>query len=158
MSFYEDKSDNYKYNAQRNLSGKSHYCEDETLRYFARRITYSTAICNGMLFAVIDSHGIEYKNDKRGFFLTIFDPTGTTIDIENVTKKTADPAKPWDNKRIAYPTTQAARKALREIEPKINVVRIVSEAIHNIRYQAKSEIQQLRTENRLYRVAKKGTK
>ena len=48
-----------KYNAQRNLAGRSHFVDDDTLRYFGARILNANAVANGRLFVII--HSVRYE-------------------------------------------------------------------------------------------------
>ena len=77
--------------AQRNLSGRSHYCDDDTLKYFHSRIQASWTACGGLVFVIVESAASDYKNTSRGFRFVAFDLFGTVIsaraDSETLHKK-----------------------------------------------------------------------
>lgn len=106
---YEKK--NYsspKYDAQLNLEGRTHYVDDDTLKFHKAKIltTYNTD--NGLLFALIESVALDYENKNRGFRYVIFDICGhviSRVDLENAFKSKASAIK-------------AMWKALNEIDAK----------------------------------------
>lgn len=69
-----------KYNAQRNLSGKTHYVEDDTLKWHKSRVLSAQAIHDGLLFRIVCSDALDMNNTKRGFRVVVFDVFGTTLD------------------------------------------------------------------------------
>ena len=79
-NLYRNESSDPKTNAQRNLSGRSHYCDDDTLRYFHSRIISSRHTDGGLLFALVESVAKDHENRSRGFRFVIFDLFGATID------------------------------------------------------------------------------
>lgn len=48
---YTNKSSNAKSNAQENLKGRTHYAEDDTLKFFKARIVSSAADQNGLFLS-----------------------------------------------------------------------------------------------------------
>ena len=83
------KSSDPKYNAQRNLSGKTHYVDDDTLRFHHSRISSSRDINGGLLFRVTGSDSMDMNNTKRGFRTAVFDVFGTCVSrpgLENCAK------------------------------------------------------------------------
>jgi hypothetical protein len=80
MQFYRNESSNPKWNAQRNLQGRTHYVDDDTLRYHKSRILSARHTDSGLLFAIVTSDAIDYQNTKRGFRYVIFDVFGTVLD------------------------------------------------------------------------------
>jgi hypothetical protein len=76
---YTDKSSDPKRNAQENLKGRTHYAEDETLRFFHARIVSSAADQNGLFFKMVESVAIDYNNARRGFRVIVFDLFGQVI-------------------------------------------------------------------------------
>lgn len=98
MSFYRNESSNHKWNAQRSLSGRTHYVDDDTLRFHKSRIIYTTNTDNGLLFALIESVGLDMNNTKRGFRFVVFDVFGTVLERATL----AD----------SYTTSDKARKAM----------------------------------------------
>jgi len=66
--------------AQLNLEGRSHYCDESTLRYFHSRIVYAGDHFHGLIYAIIESVAIDHENKSRGFRYVLFDVLGTVID------------------------------------------------------------------------------
>jgi hypothetical protein len=79
MQLYQNHSSDPKTNAQRNLCGRTHYVDDDTLRYHKSRVISSRHTDNGLLFAIITSDALDYQNHKRGFRYVIFDLFGHII-------------------------------------------------------------------------------
>jgi hypothetical protein len=77
---YRSESSNPKWNAQRNLNGRTHYVEDDTLRFHKSRILSARHTDNGLLFAIVESMALDMHNTKRGYRYVIFDLFGSTID------------------------------------------------------------------------------
>jgi hypothetical protein len=80
MQLYQNKSSYPKPNAQENLIGRTHYVDDDTLRFHHSRILSSHVLYEGLLFAIITSDAMDYENKTRGFRYVIFDLFGTVID------------------------------------------------------------------------------
>jgi hypothetical protein len=80
MQIYQNKSSYPKPNAQENLIGRTHYVNDDTLRFHHSRILSSHVLFEGLLFAIITSDAMDYENKTRGFRYVIFDLFGTVID------------------------------------------------------------------------------
>ncbi len=68
-----------KANAQANLSGRTHYVNDDTLRYFFSRIVRTREIEHGLLFLLIELVAGDHQNRSRGFRFVAFDLCGTVI-------------------------------------------------------------------------------
>lgn len=65
---YERKSSmSAKANAQLNLSGRTHYVDEGTLRHFASRINSSRETDFGLVFALVESVSGDYQHSTRGF-------------------------------------------------------------------------------------------
>ena len=79
MNLYRNESSNPKWNAQRNLSGRTHYVDDETLRWHKSRVLSARHADNGLLFAIVTSDALDMNNTKRGFRYVIFDIFGTVL-------------------------------------------------------------------------------
>ena len=84
MNLYRDESSNAKWNAQRNLSGRTHYVDDDTLRFHKSRVISSYVTDNGLLFAIVTSDALDMNNTRRGFRYVIFDVFGTSIERTNI--------------------------------------------------------------------------
>lgn len=74
------ESSDPKYNAQRNLRGKTHYVDDDTLRFHKSRVLSARNLHNGLLFRIVTSDALDMHNTRRGFRAVVFDVFGTTID------------------------------------------------------------------------------
>jgi hypothetical protein len=68
-----------KQNAQQNLRGKTHYVDDDTLRYHHARILDARAICHGLFFKIIESVSLDMRNTRRGFRVVVFDLFGAVM-------------------------------------------------------------------------------
>src|SRR6478736_418130 len=79
-ALYRQESSYPKNNAQRNLQGRTHYVDDDTLRGFYSRIISARHVDNGLLFAIVTSDAIDHENRKRGFRYVIFDIFGNVVE------------------------------------------------------------------------------
>ena len=68
-----------KYSAQRNLGGKTHYADDDTLKFFHARINSCRTECNGLVLILIESAAKDMNNTARGHRFVAFDLFGTVI-------------------------------------------------------------------------------
>jgi hypothetical protein len=115
MNLYETKSNDPKINAQRNLSGKTHYVDDDSLKFHKSRILRSGHTDNGLIFFLIESCALDWNNTKRGFRYVIFDVYGNTIDRPDL--------------ESSFKSHEAAKKAMWESLNKIDAITITQEAI-----------------------------
>jgi hypothetical protein len=76
---YRNESSDPKTNAQRNLQGRTHFVDDDTLRFHKSRVISARHTDNGLLFAVVTSDAKDMNNHERGFRFTIFDVFGNRI-------------------------------------------------------------------------------
>ena len=65
--------------AQKNLTGKTHYVDPDTLRYHKSRILESYSTDHGTLFALIESCALDMNNTSRGFRFVVFDLGGQSL-------------------------------------------------------------------------------
>lgn len=79
VSLYSCKSDDPKRDAQRNLLGRTHYVDDDTLRCYHSRILSAQSMYDGLLFRIVCSDALDMHNTKRGFRAVVFDVFGTVI-------------------------------------------------------------------------------
>ena len=114
MNLYRNESSNAKYNAQRNLSGRTHYVDDDTLRFHHSRVLSSYITDGGLLFALIE---IDMNNTKRGYRYAIFDVFGTVIDRKNLDDS-------WATSKAA---TKAMWEALNAIDAKAHTLKAIEE-------------------------------
>jgi hypothetical protein len=135
MNFYREESSNPKWNAQRNLQGRTHYVDDDTLRFHKSRIISSRVIGGhdrrgGLLFAIITSDALDMNNTRRGFRFVIFDIFGSVLERPDL-----------DN---AFRTSEQARKAMWQAIEKIDAQAHTLEAIERQRKQHETEMNDLR--------------
>lgn len=90
--------------AQRNLSGRSHYADDDTLRFFHSRIQTARPECNGLLFVLVESVAADMRNTSRGFRFVVFNlfgevvndrPSATPETLLKSTAKAQEAAAAW---------------------------------------------------------------
>ena len=81
MSFhtYREESCDPKHNAQRNLIGRTHYVDDDTLRFHHARILHTYITDGGLLFALVESYAADYQNTDRRKRAVIFDVSGYVV-------------------------------------------------------------------------------
>lgn len=80
MQKFDDQSYDPKYNAQRNLQGRTHYVDDATLRCFRSRVLLTAINFDGLLFGLVESVSLDPDHTQRGFRAVVFDLFGTIID------------------------------------------------------------------------------
>ena len=66
-------------NAQSMLIGRTHYADDNTLRYFGARITLAQPSTFGLFYRITESLGRESYGGKRGFRTVLFDINGQVV-------------------------------------------------------------------------------
>jgi len=79
ISAFECKSCDPKYNAQRNLEGRTHYADDGTLKFFKARILSARHDADGLLFYIIESTPGISDNPKKTKRAVVFDVFGTVV-------------------------------------------------------------------------------
>ena len=88
-----------KYEAQYQLTGRSHYVDDETLRFHHARVLSADIHADGKLFWLIESVSLDMRNTMRGFRYVVFDIFGNIISRVDL--------------KHAFKTSKQARKALK---------------------------------------------
>lgn len=95
-SLFRRESHDAKRDAQYNLNGRTHYVDDDTLRYFKARILSSYVVDQGRLYAIVESSSGNSDHTTRIFRYVIFDLFGTVVerpDIEHSWKSSAAATK-----------------------------------------------------------------
>jgi hypothetical protein len=95
-NLYRNESSDARYNAQRNLQGRTHYVDDDTLRWHKSRVLSSRHTDGGLLFAIVTSDALDMHNTKRGCRYVIFDIFGHVIarpDLENCYRRSEQATK-----------------------------------------------------------------
>lgn len=78
---FSHRSSDPKYNAQQNLSGITHYVDDDTLRWHKSRVLSCSIRDNhGLLLSIITSDALDMRNTSRGFRFVVFDVFGTVVE------------------------------------------------------------------------------
>ncbi len=91
--------------AQRNLEGRTHYADAETLRHFSARILESRTVAGGLLFYLIESVSSRPENKGRTRRAVVFDIFGTVVNDRAKLSDSPDGGK-W------HKTTDAARREI----------------------------------------------
>lgn len=79
MELFSNQSSNPTTNAQKNLMGRTHFVDPETLKFHKSRVISARSTDNGLLFAIVTSDALDFENSRRGFRYTLFDLFGTVI-------------------------------------------------------------------------------
>jgi hypothetical protein len=131
MQLYQNKSSYPKPNAQENLMGRTHYVDDDTLRFHHSRILSSHVLFEGLLFAIITSDAMDYENKTRGFRYVIFDLFGTVIDRPKLEEM--------------FKTRNQASKAMWALINTLDAKAITLAGIENAERRHKLEMDELRS-------------
>lgn len=97
---FRSESGDPKYNAQRNLIGRTHYVDTDTLRWHKSRVLSTAILADGLLFRITESCALDMHNTRRGKRCVVFDVFGTIVsrpDLEN-TFSTSDAARNASNR------------------------------------------------------------
>lgn len=112
---YRNESSHPLINAQRNLMGRTHYVDPDTLRFHRSRVISARHTDEGLLFAIVTSDSLDYQHTKRGFRFVIFDIFGTVLERTKLEE--------------AYRTSERARTAMWAALNAIDAKTITLEAI-----------------------------
>lgn len=130
MNLYRNESSTPKWNAQRNLQGRTHYVDDDTLRFHKSRVLSAQHTDNGLLFAIVTSDSLNYEGTKRGFRFVIFDVFGTIIERTEI--------------EAAYRTSAQASKEMWAVLNSIDAVAVTRKGIEQQERNHAGEIADLR--------------
>lgn len=130
MDKYRQYSTHPRRNAQRNLPGRSHYADPDTLRYWGTRILSAFHAADGLLFAMVESMPQNHRNDKRGFRYRIFDVAGNVLDL--------------DGSSNFFNSSDAARRACREHLATLDPIAVTRAAIDQLERGYSAEIADMR--------------
>jgi hypothetical protein len=78
-NLYYSESRYPKVNAQKNLAGRTHYVDDDTLKYHKSRVMSAHALEHGLLFGIVTADALNAENTKRGFRYVVFDVFGHVV-------------------------------------------------------------------------------
>lgn len=129
MNLYRNESSDPKANAQRNLCGRTHYVDDDTLRFHKSRVISARHTDGGLLFAIVTSDQLDYAGTKRGFRFVIFDVFGTVLERTEM--------------EAAYRTSAKATKEMWALVNSIDAVAHTTKAIEKARADYAREMDQL---------------
>lgn len=79
MRLYRSESSDPYHSAERNLSGRTHYVDRDTMKYFHSRVTASRVLADGLLFCITERVALDPHNKTRGVRCVVFDILGTTV-------------------------------------------------------------------------------
>jgi hypothetical protein len=100
VNLFRTESSDEKTNAQRNLMGRTHYVDDDGLRFHKSRIISTAIADDGLLFAIVESYAVDYQNTRRAYRPVVFDIFGTVlsrVDLEDGYKSSKSARKAmWD--------------------------------------------------------------
>ena len=76
---YQDMYMKPKADAQHNLRGRTHYVDDDTLKYHKARVLNCAPACDGLVYWIIESYAVDYENRSRAFRPVVFDICGNVV-------------------------------------------------------------------------------
>ena len=79
VELFGHKSDDPKHNAQKNLNGRTHYVDDDTMRFFGSKIISARPTDDGLFFRIIESVTTDHNKNRRGFRVVVFDLFGFKV-------------------------------------------------------------------------------
>ena len=133
---FENKSYNDKINVQSNLAGRTHYFNEDSMKFHKSKILYSTITDGGLLLGVIESYAVDMYNNTRAFRPVIFDVFG---DIVNERLSLEEGLK----------TKDQAKELMREQLDSINAKKVTMKGIKDARKWHDHKLRNLRTVMRL---------
>jgi hypothetical protein len=136
MNLFRNESDHPKYNAQRNLMGRTHYVDNDGLRYHKSRVLKTVVSHGGMIFSIVESCAADPNGYKRIFRPVIFDIFGTVLFRP----------KFEDSSRSRRPAEKAMWKALDAIDAKTHTLAAIDKSTEyylNEMAQFKAQIERI---------------
>jgi len=124
FSLFTCKSSYEKNNAQQNLSGRTHYADDDTLRYFGARINRAGHRADGLLFLIVESVSSKPEDTKRNKRFVVFDVLGTVVNDREEWFATTDQAH------------KAAENFLAEFDADAHTVEALGAHAHRLQTEA----------------------
>lgn len=79
FDLFRNESSDPTRNAERNLSGRTHYVDPDTRRFHKARVNSAREVQGGTLFYLIESVAMDMDNRKRGFRYVVFDVSGYVV-------------------------------------------------------------------------------
>lgn len=115
MNLYRNEHSNAVADAQRNLMGRTHYVDPDTLKYHKSRVLCSRVHADGLLYSLIESCAADMHNTKRVFRYVIFDVLGTVLDRPKMEE--------------SFSSRHAAEKAMWKALEEIDAIKHTREAL-----------------------------
>lgn len=79
MNLFRHESTEPKHNAQMNLRGRSHYVNDDTLKFFHSRILDCYPVLGGAALLLVETKAADHRNTSREACGVVFAIDGTHI-------------------------------------------------------------------------------
>jgi hypothetical protein len=98
VELFGHKSSDPKHNAQKNLNGRTHYVDDDTLRFFGSRIISAYPTDDRLFFKIVESVATDHNKSRRGFRVVVFDLFGCAVfrpSFDECTSTSAAAVKLW---------------------------------------------------------------
>lgn len=80
VRLFTEHSYNSLRDAQRNLQGRTHYVDADTLKCFRSRVLSTGIEADGLIYWMIESVSLDSEHKSRGFRHVAFDVFGTVLD------------------------------------------------------------------------------
>lgn len=122
FTLYRSASSDAVRNAQRNLMGRTHYVDPDSLSYHRSRILETHITDDGTLFTIIESYAADYENTRRLRRFVTFDVCGHVVSRVSLDEG-------WN-------TTSQARKAMWAALNEMDGFQLAREAIKRERAAA----------------------
>lgn len=130
MNRYANRSSHPLVEAQKNLIGRTHYVDPDTLRFHKSRVLDCRIHYNGLFISIIESCAVTMDGRKRGFRYVLFDIFGNVVarpDLDDCFKSRA-----------------AATRELHKVVGSIDPVAHTKQAIDNAEKVAVMEFESMR--------------
>ncbi len=129
ISLFRDESSTALWNAQRNLSGRTHYADDDTLKCFGARVLQCSITDDGLLLGIVES--VSHPSLGRLFRPVFFDVFGTVVSRPEI--------------EDAFKNSQAARNSFWKIANELDAVALTKTALENRRKSLARELGNIET-------------
>lgn len=125
--------------AQDQLSGRTHYVDDSSLRFHHSRIISCDTAAGGLLFWLIESVSSDMNNTQRGFRYVVFDVFGNVVSNVSLDE--------------CVTTSKAANKACREFLAGVDAIKVTKEGIKRHKKQNGRDLDYLKEQIKNIKVA-----
>jgi hypothetical protein len=101
MNLFRNESSHPLDNAQKNLMGRTHYVDPDTLKWHKSRVLSSGMTDGGLLFWIVTSDALDMDNTRRGYRFVVFDVFGHVVSrqkLEDAWKR----REPCDKAKLAF--------------------------------------------------------